>query len=186
MSVFPNHGNKYFNRRRFSLMADPTITTTATGRTSAPPDEVDLQFTARAIDPDVTTARRTVADQAVALRQELDVVGIPMNESEQVGSESGDIHRIARGNRTPILRHNRTKQPKPSPSFSSNSIGWATFFRLPLTRQASKLTRSRSRSKQRRNENFSEKPSPTQLSQHEKRPPPQQPPKRWLSVACDR
>ncbi|WP_227380140.1 SIMPL domain-containing protein [Haladaptatus halobius] len=58
-------------------MADQTITTTAIGRTSAPPDEVDLQFAARAVDPDVTTARRTAADQALALRQELDAMGIP-------------------------------------------------------------------------------------------------------------
>ncbi|SIR63851.1 hypothetical protein SAMN05421858_3054 [Haladaptatus litoreus] len=35
-------------------MTDQTITTAAVGRTSAPPDEVDLQFEAHAVDPDVT------------------------------------------------------------------------------------------------------------------------------------
>lgn len=58
-------------------MTDQTITITAVGRTSSPPDEVDLQFEARGVDPDVTTARRAVADRALALREELDAVGIP-------------------------------------------------------------------------------------------------------------
>lgn len=38
-------------------MTNQIITTTATGRTSAPPDQVDLQFAARVVDPDITTAR---------------------------------------------------------------------------------------------------------------------------------
>ena len=58
-------------------MTDQTIMTTAVGRTSAPPDEVNLQFEARATDPNVMTALRAVADQALALRQERDTVGIP-------------------------------------------------------------------------------------------------------------
>lgn len=54
-----------------------TITTAAVGRTSAPPDEVSLQFSANAIEPDVTSARRSVAEQAAILRQVLDEMGIP-------------------------------------------------------------------------------------------------------------
>lgn len=54
-----------------------TITTAAVGRTSAPPDEVGLQFSANTIEPDVTSARRSVAEQTTLLRQALDEMGIP-------------------------------------------------------------------------------------------------------------
>lgn len=76
-SLYYSHDNGFHKRSEYASMTDQTITTTAVGRTSAPPDEVDIQFAARAADPDVTTARRMVADQAVELRQELDDVGIP-------------------------------------------------------------------------------------------------------------
>lgn len=58
-------------------MTDRTITTTAVGRANAPPDEVGLQFSASAIEPDVTSGRRAVAEQATLLRQVLDETGIP-------------------------------------------------------------------------------------------------------------
>lgn len=58
-------------------MANQTITTTAEGRASAPPDEVDLQFAASAEEPDVERARRAVVKQATELRQVLDATGIP-------------------------------------------------------------------------------------------------------------
>lgn len=58
-------------------MATQIITTTAVGRASAPPDEVGLQFLAHATEPDVTSARRDVAEQATRLREVLDDTGIP-------------------------------------------------------------------------------------------------------------
>lgn len=58
-------------------MAEQTITTTAVGRTSAAPDQVELRFAARAVEPDLTAARQAVADQASRLRQSLDTAGIP-------------------------------------------------------------------------------------------------------------
>ncbi len=71
------YNNRFHKRSEYSSMTEQTITTTAVGRTNAQPDEVDLKFAARATDPDVTTARRAVADQALVLREELDTVGIP-------------------------------------------------------------------------------------------------------------
>lgn len=65
-------------------MAQQTITTTAVGRASAPPDEVGLQFSASAIEPDVTSARREVADQATLLREVLDDTGIPDDQIRTV------------------------------------------------------------------------------------------------------
>lgn len=58
-------------------MSEHTITTTATGRASAPPDEVDITFSASALEPDVTGARRAVAEQATLLREALDAVDVP-------------------------------------------------------------------------------------------------------------
>ena len=58
-------------------MPTQTITTAAVGRASAPPDQVGLQFSASALEPDVTGARRAVAEQATRLRQVLDETGIP-------------------------------------------------------------------------------------------------------------
>ena len=58
-------------------MTTQTITTAAVGRASAPPDEVDLRFSATAIEPDVISARRTVAEQATLLRQVLDETDVP-------------------------------------------------------------------------------------------------------------
>lgn len=58
-------------------MNDRTITTTAVGRTSGQPDEVTLRCSANAVEPDVASARRTVAELATRLREVLDGVGIP-------------------------------------------------------------------------------------------------------------
>lgn len=58
-------------------MSDRTITTPAVGRASAPPDEVDLEFAVSAEEPDVTGARRAVAEQASRLREVLDATGVP-------------------------------------------------------------------------------------------------------------
>lgn len=61
-------------------MADRTLTTTAVGRASASPDEVDLQFAATAEERDVASARRAVAEQAAQLRQVLDSIGVPEDQ----------------------------------------------------------------------------------------------------------
>lgn len=58
-------------------MVDQTITTTAVGQASAPPDEVALQFTATVDRADVAGARRAVVEQAAALRDVLDANGVP-------------------------------------------------------------------------------------------------------------
>ncbi|MFC4451562.1 SIMPL domain-containing protein [Halorussus aquaticus] len=50
-------------------MTAPTITTDAVGRTRAPPDRVELGFETRAVEPDVTAARRSVAERATELRR---------------------------------------------------------------------------------------------------------------------
>lgn len=71
-------------------MAEQTVTTAAVGRTSAPPDEAELRFAADAIDPDVTGARRAVAEQATLLRQVLDETGIP---EEQIRTDRFRIRR---------------------------------------------------------------------------------------------
>lgn len=57
-------------------MADRTITVEAVGKAQAPPDEVALQFAARAVEPDVTSARRAVAEQSTRLRTVLGDVGV--------------------------------------------------------------------------------------------------------------
>ncbi|WP_158059318.1 SIMPL domain-containing protein [Halorussus halophilus] len=57
-------------------MADRTITTGATGETQAPPDEAIVQFDAKAVEPDVLSARRVVAEQSGELRTALAEVGI--------------------------------------------------------------------------------------------------------------
>lgn len=59
------------------VMTEPTITTTAVGLASGPPDEVGLEFSANAVEPDVMRARRAVAEQATQLRQVLDATGVP-------------------------------------------------------------------------------------------------------------
>lgn len=69
-------------------MAEQTLTTTAVGRASAPPDEVDLQFAATAEEPDVASARRAVAERATQLRRVLDEAGVP---AEQVRTERFQI-----------------------------------------------------------------------------------------------
>lgn len=61
-------------------MAEQTITTTAEGRASAPPDEVDLQFAANAEEPDVASARRAVAERTTQLRHVLDDAGVPADQ----------------------------------------------------------------------------------------------------------
>lgn len=66
-------------------MAEQTITTAAVGRTSAPPDEVGLRFAVRAVDPDVTGARRGVAERATQLRRVLDDVGVPGDQIRTSG-----------------------------------------------------------------------------------------------------
>lgn len=78
-------------------MTEQTVTTTAVGRTSAPPDEVDLQLSATAVEPDVAAARRAVAEQATRLREVLDEAGVP---GEQVRTDRFQIRREPdRGNR---------------------------------------------------------------------------------------
>lgn len=52
-------------------MTDRTITTGATGKTQAPPDEVHVQFSATAVEPDVLSARRVVAEKSGKLRTAL-------------------------------------------------------------------------------------------------------------------
>ena len=52
-------------------MTDSTITTGAVGRTRAPPNRVEVQFEARAVEHDVTAARRGVAERASDLRRAL-------------------------------------------------------------------------------------------------------------------
>lgn len=64
-------------RAEATFMTDRTITVTAAGRASAPPDEVVLGFSASATEPAVTTARRSVAEQATELRRVLDGTGLP-------------------------------------------------------------------------------------------------------------
>jgi uncharacterized protein YggE len=55
---------------------EPTLTTTAVGRTKADPDQVELQFRARAVEPNVTAARRAVAERATRLRESLASAGV--------------------------------------------------------------------------------------------------------------
>lgn len=71
-------------------MGDQTITTAATGRVTAPPDEVGLRFSANAIEPGAADARHAVADQARQLRQHLDDAGVP---DEQIRTERFRIRR---------------------------------------------------------------------------------------------
>lgn len=71
-------------------MPDETITTAAVGRASTRPDQVGLQFSATAVEPDVTAARRAVAEQASQLRQVLDEVGI---SEERIRTERFRIRR---------------------------------------------------------------------------------------------
>lgn len=66
-------------------MDDPTITTSAVGRASGRPDRVDLQFAATATEPDVASARRTVAERATALRAVLEDVGVPAERVRTTG-----------------------------------------------------------------------------------------------------
>ncbi|MFC4551332.1 MULTISPECIES: SIMPL domain-containing protein [Halorussus] len=58
-------------------MPDRTVTTAATGRTSAPPDEVTVQLSSNAVEPDVMAARRGVAERAARLRSVLADAGVP-------------------------------------------------------------------------------------------------------------
>lgn len=66
-------------------MDDPTVTTSAQGRASGQPDRVDLQFSATATEPDVTSARRTVAERAAALREVLDDADVPADQVRTTG-----------------------------------------------------------------------------------------------------
>ncbi|WP_435359188.1 SIMPL domain-containing protein [Haloarchaeobius sp. DFWS5] len=65
-------------------MASRSITTSAVGVASEPPDEVTIQFSATAIEPDITSARRTVAETAADLRRLLDARGIPADRTRTV------------------------------------------------------------------------------------------------------
>lgn len=58
-------------------MSDRTVTTAATGRTSAPPDEVTVQLSSNAVESDVMAARRGVAERAARLRSVLADAGVP-------------------------------------------------------------------------------------------------------------
>lgn len=71
-------------------MTEQTVTTTAVGQTSAPPDQVGVQFAANAVEPSVAAARRSVAEQAAALREALADAGVP---DDRVRTEKFNIHR---------------------------------------------------------------------------------------------
>ena len=77
-------------------MAEPTLTTTAVGRTQAPPDQAELRFEASAVESDVTGARRAVADRAARLRGVLDETGVPDDRVRttqfRVGRQSPNPH----------------------------------------------------------------------------------------------
>lgn len=95
-------------------MADPTLATSAVGRTRAPPDKVELRFEASATEPNVTGARRAVADRAARLRGVLDETGVP---DERVRTTRFRVGRQSRG------PHGREHDPESRPFEATETVG---------------------------------------------------------------
>lgn len=147
-------------------MTEHTITTTATGRVSAPPDEVDITFSASALEPDVTGARRAVVEQATLLREALDAVDVPTSRSGRFGFESDSGRPI--GGTTRTTPPSRTTRPRRSASRCSTSTASARRCRPPSSRRASKSTRWDSPSGRRPGEPSSATRSLMRSRRHEK------------------
>ena len=94
-------------------MADPTLTTSAVGRTKAPPDEAELRFEASAVESDVTGARRAVADRAARLRRVLGETGVP---DERVRTTQ---FRVQRRSPNP---HDRQQDPESRPFEATETV----------------------------------------------------------------
>lgn len=109
-------------------MTDQTITTAAVGRASAPPDKVGLQFSARAIEPDVTSARGAVAEQATRLRQVLDETDIA---DERIRTEGFRIRQ-----RPPDRGEQPDREPQPYNATETISVTLLDLDRLGETLSA--------------------------------------------------
>ncbi|WP_439027311.1 SIMPL domain-containing protein [Haloarchaeobius sp. DT45] len=101
-------------------MSPRTITTTAVGRASAQPDEVALRFAATAVEPDVSGARRAVAERAAELRRVLGEVGIP---DDQIRTVRFSVARQPPGHPSnPTNRPGETPDPESLPYHATEAI----------------------------------------------------------------
>lgn len=71
-------------------MTERTVTTTAVGTASGRPDQVNVSFAANAVELSVAAARRSVAEQAAALREAVADAGVP---DDRVRTEQFNIRR---------------------------------------------------------------------------------------------
>lgn len=94
-----------------------TITTAAVGETRAPPDEVGLKFSTRAVEPDVTSARREVAERSSRLRAALEDTGVP---DEVIRTEQ---FRVSQRHPDPRFERSSERDPDELPYVAVEHVG---------------------------------------------------------------